>query len=192
MTALPRVPIALLMTIAAAGCVTASDQETNVNSWTVSQPYHHPLSGVGGGAIVGSITVPDNSDVATASLALVTALQNEQLSVRTPGVGVDGAIPPRVRWSTDIAPVAMGVVALHNQKFPLLTLRVAYYGIRYEGMYDTKGNVFRYKISARLYERGALSSWSSVADDRYSGQFFVQRLEDDILSELYRSDHKRP
>lgn len=189
MTIRSRLQTCMLLAISFAGCVTANGPGSD-GSWVVSEPYHHPLAGVGGGAIIGSILVPEKTEFAVASIALVNALQNQQLSIRTPSIGVDGVIPPRVRWNTDIAPLPMDVIALHNQRFPLLTLRVAYYGIAYEGMYDTGGDLFRYKISAHLYERGALSAWSSVTDERYSGQFFVRRLGEDIRGELHKRDHR--
>lgn len=156
----------------------------NDGQWTVVQPYHHPLAGVGGGAILGSVLVPESRETAIASGVLVLALQEQQLSVAKPELGLDGTIPPRTKWATDIAPISAEVIAAYNQKVPLLPLRPAIYGIAYDGEHDTAGNTFRYKISARLHEKGAISNWSPVSDDRYSGQFFVQRLAEAIKSRL--------
>ena len=169
-----------------AGCAgpAAMTHAGGEEEWVIEQPYHHPLAGVGGGAIVGSVLVKENREVPFASRTLVLVLQDQQLSLRKPEIGVDGIIPPRVPWATDIAPLPPEVVAAHNQKFPTFVLAPATYGIAYDGEHDTSNNAFRFKISARLHQKGAISNWSPVRDDRYSGQFFVQRLAEAIKARL--------
>ncbi|HRP26236.1 MAG TPA: hypothetical protein PLF79_13655 [Thauera sp.] len=144
--------------------------------WTFIQPYYYPLAGIGGGAILGKVRIPENRETSIASQTLVQALQDLQLSVVEPTLELDAIIPPRTPWETDIAPIPAELVASYNQSFPNLTLRPAIYGIAYDGEHDTSENIFRYRISARLYSRGALSRWSQVDGDRYSGKFFVDRL----------------
>lgn len=161
------------MAIFGVSCATTTAPKNG--GWAIEQPYHRELAGVGGGAIVGSILIRGN-EVAAATQALVAALQAQQLSVKTPALALDAIIPVRVPWTTDIAPIAADVVAAHNASFPQMQLRPAYYGVSYSGLHDTSGNAFRYRVSAKLYERGALSGWTAVRDDRYSGNFFVQRL----------------
>ena len=175
--------VVLGLTACASGIFVTTPFEDS-GSWTVIQPYHHSLAGIGGGAIHGSILVPDTQENLVASQALLMALQDNQLSVIEPELGLDGIIPPNLSWETDVAPIAMNAVSVHNEMEHGLILGPAQYGIKYIGMHDTKDYMFRFKISAHLYQRGALSGWSSVSDDHYSGQFFVKRLESAIKAKL--------
>jgi hypothetical protein len=153
-------------------------------SWALVQPYHHPIAGIGGGDIIGSLKIPENGQDRVASLALVMALQARQLSLQEPRIGVDGVIPAKTPWTTDIAPITPDELALYNQAYSRLPLRNAIYGVAFKGLHDTSGQLFRYKISALLYERGAISDWSRVNDNLYFGSFFVTRLVSEIMSQL--------
>jgi hypothetical protein len=177
-----RTQLAALTLLLATGCATnlSESSKNQREGWSVVQPFHHALAGMGGGAIVGSIAIPERRETEIASQSLVLALQDQQLSVKHPELAIDGVIPSGVKWTTDIAPIPSDAVSTYNQRFPSLALRPALYGILYEGVHDTSQSEFRYKISARLHERGVLSGWTPVSDDRYFGQFFVQRLADAI------------
>src|SRR5947207_13686221 len=81
-----------------AGCAgpAAMTHAGGEEEWVIEQPYHHPLAGVGGGAIVGSVLVKENREVPFASRTLVLVLQDQQLSLRKPEIGVARITPPRV------------------------------------------------------------------------------------------------
>jgi hypothetical protein len=181
---------ALAAALLLAGCATppGSPAAGSSSSWDVDVPYHYPLQGMGGGSIVGSIVVADQQELKIASEALVLSLQDRQLSVVAPPVGLDGSIPGRTKWKTDVAPLAPQAIAAYNQAFPNLGLRPALYGISYEGEHDTGDRRFRYRIAALLFEKGQIGSWSAVGHDRYAGQFFVQDLARSIQSRLQKPD----
>ena len=172
-----------------AACATGDRvAESDSAAWSLVQPYHHEVAGMGSNAILGSVLVPASNENIVASGALLQALQDRQLSVVRPEIGVQGTIPPRTPWSTDIAPISDAMLRAYNDRFPALTLRGAIYGIAYQGEHDTSGSEFRYKIGAHVYARGTIGSWSPVDDGRYSGKFFVDDLAGAIRSRLQAAD----
>ena len=153
------------------------------NDWVVVQPYHSPLAGMGGAAILGSVVVPKDKESILASRALVLALQRQHLSVVHPSLGLDGLIPANTEWSTDIAPLDDETLKAYNTKHRALTAgRI--YGISYSGLHDTSGNIFRYKISVHLHERGVISNWGAIDDNKYFGGFFIDKLATQISHQL--------
>lgn len=155
------------------------------NSWLVDQPFHYPMAGVGGGAVLGSVEVPDRSEAAFASRALVLALQDLQHSVVHPVVGIDATIPTNTPWKTDIVALAPAVIEEHNRLSAPLTLRGAQFGVLYSGLHDTRERQMRYRVATQVFQRGAMSGqWAVLNDPQYSGQFFAERLRVRIVVRL--------
>ena len=152
--------------------------------WSVVQPYHHPRMGMGGAPVLGSVLVPENGELQQASRALIMALQVFLASVVKPVIGVDGVIPTRTTWTTDASPLSADVIAVYNAAFPALRLPPAQYLLVYEGQHDVSAGAFRYKISARLFAKGAIGAASPVQDNRYAGRFFVERLAAAVAQQL--------
>ncbi len=153
-------------------------------AWSLERPYVPKGTGIGGGDVVGFIVIPGGAQGAVASRALVVALQDMGLSVVTPKVGVDGLLPPLKPWSTDIAPLDGKMIQDYNHDHPTLALPPAHYGVSYGGVFDTSAGKLRYRLSAKLHQRGALSHWSDVAQDKYFGNFFVAALATRISQTL--------
>ncbi|WP_295762638.1 hypothetical protein [Undibacterium sp.] len=162
----------------------------NASDWAVIQPYHHPIAGMGSSTFFGSITVPENQERIVASRALILALQNFMLSVVKPKLDADGNIPVKSEWLSDSAPLGLAMLSSYNNTYPDLKLAPAQYQLVYEGQYDLTDGKFRYKIAARLFQRGAIGNITPVRDDRYAGQFFVQRLATEISQQLHNEAGK--
>jgi len=160
--------------------------------WALVQPFHYPLAGVGGGAISGSVEVPEQREAAVASRSLLMALQDLQLSLLQPVLQLDGVIPANTPWATDIAPLAASTVDEHNRLRAPLALRGAQFGLAYKGLHDVRDRTLRFRISALLYQRGMLSGqWAPVQDAQYSGEFFVQRLRARVIEHLQVAARER-
>lgn len=139
---------------------------------------------MGGGAISGSIAISPQQEALVASRSVIQALQEQNLSIIRPEVGLDGVLPANTPWLTDTAPLPNDLIAEYNRQTPRNVLAPARYGIVYEGRHDVAGGEIRYRISARLYARGALGSWAPVPSDRYNGRFFVEYLRQAISRRL--------
>lgn len=176
-----------LLLAACAGSGPRSDE-----GWTLVQPFHYPLAGVGGGAISGSVEVPEQREAALASRALLMALQDLQFSLLQPALQLDGLIPSNTPWATDIAPLSTATVDEHNRLRAPLALRGAQFGVAYKGLHDVRDRALRFRISALLYQRGMLSGqWAPVRDEQYSGEFFVQRLRARLVEQLQAAAQAR-
>ena len=144
--------------------------------WTTVRHHYVRSIGVGGAVVPGMIRIASGSEDSVASRALLAALRAMSLSVTAPAVGLDGALPHRRTWRTDVASLPSELMENHNRGYPQFRLPVARYGLGYVGQFDTSSGRFRYRMSAVLFERGSLSSWRRVADSRYAGDFFVAHL----------------
>lgn len=167
-----------------AGCETNPARKDN-SSWLIEQPFHYPMAGVGGGAVLGSVEVPDRSEAAFASRALVMALQDLQHSIVLPVVGLDATIPANTPWKTDIVAIAPAVIEEHNRSSAPLTLRGAQFGVLYSGLHDSRDRQLRYRVATQVFQRGAMSGqWAALNDPQYSGQFFAERLRVRIVERM--------
>lgn len=175
-----------------AGCATTAARDDG-GGWLIEQPFHYPMAGVGGGAVLGSVEVPDRSEAAVASRVLVLALQDLQHSVVQPVVGLDATIPANTAWTTDTVALAPAVIDEHNRLSAPLVLRGAQFGVLYSGLHDTRDRQLRYRVAAQVYQRGAMSGqWAAVKDPQYSGAFFVERLRVRIVERLKAGAPARP
>lgn len=158
----------------------------SAENWTVVMPYVAKGTGIGGGPNLGAIVIRSGTQESVASRALLAVLQQAGLRVIRPTIGLDGAVPPRTAWRTDIAPMTGAVIADYNRARAALPLPPAIYGVRYEGMFDCQNGRFRYRIGAQLFQRSRLTGWSRVGDDRYYGNFFVDLLTHGVTEALSR------
>lgn len=187
-----KVFVFVLGALTGCGASVAPDSRSSLQ-WSLTRGFHYPTMGMGGGNVSGSIMIPDGAEHRIASTALLMALQDNQLSVRRPDVPLDGVIPPNTRWATDVAPIPKALIERHNAAFPSANLRTAVYGVSFEGLHSTDQRRFQYRISAKLYARGAMAkSWSQVSDDGYSGKFFVDWIAGDIDRKLNDLSVRRP
>lgn len=165
-----------LTVIAAAALIATPLGARRPQEWTTVGTHYVRSIGVGSGVVPGAIRIAAGSEGIVASRALVTVLNGMSLSVVAPAVGLDGALPVRQTWRTDVAELGRDLMESHNRARPQFALPVAHYGLGYVGQFDTANGRFRYRMRAILFERGSLSSWRRVADSRYSGDFFVAHL----------------
>src|ERR1700754_287406 len=108
------VRLSVVATLLLAGCAAGSRPFGTLDKdgpWSIVQPYHYPLSGIGGGQVIGSIPVPETKEATVASKSLLIALQENQLAIQKPDVPLDGVIPSNTKWITDIAPIPTELVA---------------------------------------------------------------------------------
>lgn len=155
--------------------------------WALQKPFRSNGPGVGGGAVLGQLTIAPGAERDIASRSLVQALQQLGLSVARPQVGLTGTIPPNREWRSDIAPLQPALIDGYNRNHPESPLPVARYGIRFIGMHDVANSRFRYRMNALLFERGTLGPWRPVRDSRYVGNYFITHLASLIDGALTRN-----
>jgi hypothetical protein len=165
-------------------CLAVASHARLGKTWTFEAPYVMQGTGMGGGATAGAIAIRSGTAGIVASRALLSALQLMGFSVVKPKLELNGALPPRKDWQTDISVLAPALIDDYNIAHETSRLPPAEYGVRYSGRFDVEHGRFRYLINAELFQRGALSKWSRVRDDRYFGKFFVDSLAEQVESNL--------
>jgi hypothetical protein len=143
-------------------------------------PYVNKGTHMGSGLVAGA----RGTAGAIASRALLRSLQDMGMSVVSPRISLDGTLPSNKTWKTNVATLPQALIETYNRTRGDLRLSPAQYGVRYSGSFDASHGRFRYLISAELFQRGALSKWSPVKDDRYFGDFFVTHLADQVKVNL--------
>lgn len=179
--------LGLAMAAAALILPTGAASGQSAGAWVVSRPYTTQAAGIGGGDVVGAVRIAPGTERAVASRALVRTLEQMHLSIVSPQLGVDGALPAKRQWASDTVPLPRELVDAYNQAVPQLALPNARYGLQYKGEFDVAYGEFRYRISAQLFERSSHTNWRRVADSRYAGDFFVKHLAGLLDAELARS-----
>lgn len=185
---LKRPPIGRLALGLLAPILALSAAPTVANSQ--NPPFDVPFviegTGMGAGRIEDAIVIRAGTSDSVASYALVQALQTMGMSIVRPALTVGRPVPPRTTWATDITMLPSSVIGDYNRVNGAMTLPAARYGLRYSGQFVVDHGRFRYVVSAELFQRSALSTnWSRVRDNRYFGNFFVDRLTSMIKANLH-------
>lgn len=141
---------------------------------------------------VGVIVVSDLADAdKQVSTVLLQGLQRLGLLIESPPLDLDKFLLQNQQWRSNVVELAPAWISDHNRHAGAPTLPAdRIYAVQYSGRYRYAAKVLKLVLAITLYERGVLGPFAKSTKP-YSNQFFAEKLEASISSQLTQAKPKQ-
>lgn len=147
--------------------------------------YRLNAAGVGGTPVPGVVNVPQGQAATfVAMVAVQRSLEPYRAAIAQPDLlSLNDAVKD-VAWSSDTGYIPPELLTQYNARNPPRALRGRVFGIRFEGRVLLVESEMRYRIGAKVMQRGGGEAWQPLGEQDFDGGFFVADLVSRVRSNL--------